>query len=542
MDYKRNLCVTEDGEWDVFIAYYGDKTNGTELQAMALYNAINGRLLSNGHSLKVYQHTCTNPGGPFGDTPDEVMRSRMFILLVDKNIPTDKWGCLVKRNSEKSMKRLYEELKAFRESHSFREYFAEPVCSVIVCDDMPFTDAESLFSIFGGRPTLRWKDLINENFLPILKQISYFLIRDDHIPSEGKDDLPIANNAISVTASRGEITIGKGAQKRLMRLSGGRRGPYERIQGIKELNQGREDNHFINFLPPINTPFIPDAEVFADCERILCSLENAEQLSQEESVFLQFIQDIRDGRKESRQVARICEISPMNTYGRFEVRFQPIEYLWIMRMTMLDTPFDDGNEITTLRKKYANPVEESETFCVADRLACHSGCGVFIITSDGYLVYQNRFDVQNNRVSFFPGKLSYTVSGSYLFNGGSVFDFMNEKIDRELGLINRELYLWELGYEYDYLHYQFSFFAFCEETLEEFVNSTNPSSAQAKSYSFFNLRDCMSIVKALRPDSWESSAWAMLTNALMSHVFKRLLKQKCEINFDIDSFKHFFRL
>ena len=107
--------------------------------------------------------------------------------------------------------------------------------------------------------------------------------------------------------------------------------------------------------------------------------------------------------------------------------------------------------------------------------------------------------------------------------------------------LSHDLYLWELGYEYDYLHYQFSFFAFCDETRDEFIEYTNPRSAQAKSYSFYDLRDCMSIASTLQPEHWESSAWAVLSSALMSHLFRRLLKQRCGIEFDQGSFRQFFR-
>jgi len=540
MDNSRDLCARLENEWDVFIAYYGDEQEGTQRQAEALHDALNGAPLVNGHKLHVYQHTRSNPGGRFGATPDNVKRSRIFLMLVDKKVPREPSGSLLEKDKNGLMKRLYEEAVSFRDSYYYRSYFNEAVCSVIICDDMPFTQAEALSTIFGGQPALKWSELINASFLPLLKQISRFLIGSEDIPTT--DPVPVTlPHTVSVEAARGDITIGAGAKERLLRLPSGKRAPYERLVDIKELSQGREDNHFIDFLTPIETPFVPDAEVYADCERILASLECADSLSVEETVFLRFIHDIRAGRKESRQVARISSIDPINTYGRFRVRLQPIEYLWIMRMTMLDTPFNDGKSVTTLRKKYANPIEDGEAFRVADRLACHSGCGVFIITSDGYLVYQNRFEAQKNRVSFFPGKLSYTVSGSYLFNGGSIFDFMNEKIERELGFLSHDLYLWELGYEYDYLHYQFSFFAFCDETRDEFIEYTNPRSAQAKSYSFYDLRDCMSIASTLQPEHWESSAWAVLSSALMSHLFRRLLKQRCGIEFDQGSFRQFFR-
>ena len=536
----RDLCATNTNEWDVFIAYYGDEKKGTQRQAEILFDALNGALLNNGHKLKVYQHTRTNPGGRFGTTPDNVRRSRIFLLLADKNIPTESDNSLLEYDEQGHMKRLYEEVIAFRESRYFRTYFKEAVCSVIICDDMSYEKANDLATIFNGQPSLKWTEQIAQNFIPLLKQISRFLIEDDNIPSENTEDFSAIRSAPTMT-SEGGIIIGEGAQDRLMRLPNGKRAPYERLAEIKELDQGCEDNHFLKFLPPLESPFVPDSEVYADCDRVLSVLENSESLVEEEEVFLRFIHDICEGKKESRMVARVCEIDSVNTYGQFCIRLQPIEYLWIMRMTLLDTPFNDGTCVTTLRKKYANPVEEGKSFSVANRLSCHSGCGVFIITSDGYLVYQNRFDAQNNRVSFFPGKLSYTVSGSYLFNGGSIFDFMNEKIDRELGPLLYELYLWEFGYEYDYLHYQFSFFAFCEETLEDFIKCTNPNSDQAKGFSFYDLHNELELALIMKPERWESSAWVVLTNALMSSRFKRLLKQKCGFDFNQSAIKRLIK-
>lgn len=526
-------------KWDVFIAYYGGKERGTQLQAELLYHRLNGYQFKNGHRLRVYQQTCCNRDGVFGRTPEIVRQSRVLLLVADKHIPVEPDGSLLQRNAQNELKNLYEEVFAFSQSPSFRSNFEGAVCCVILCDDMTEKAAERLSYIFAGRVCRRWRDEVPEDFKPLLRSLSGFLTGDERLlgdPDEGED---IKNNEF-VTATRGKITIGQAAQSRLNRTLNGQCAPYECISRVDDLDRAQEGRSFVEFVSQRPSPFIPDPEVFGDCEKILAYLSSSNELTEEEAVFYQFIKDIQDGKKESRMVARVCHIDSITTYGRLCIQLQPIEYLWIMKMTLLDTPFKDETGVTTLRQKYANPMEEQEQFAVVDRLACHSGCGVFIITSDGYLVLQNRFGAEKNRVSFFPGKISYTVSGSYLMNGSSVFDYTNEKIERELGVLIQDLYLWEFGYEYDYLHYQFSFFSFCEETKEEFMRCTRPHNGQAKSFSFYDLRDAKQLASILQIERWESPAWAVLSDALGKSLFSKLLQSKCGIQFDRKTFKKYF--
>ena len=535
---KRDLCAYAENEWDVFIAYYGNEIQGTQCQAEALYDILNGTLLNNGHKLKVYQHTRKNPGGLFGNTPAIAAHSKVFLLVVDKNIPRDSSGFLLEKDESNKLKRLYEEVNSFKECVNYRKYYDEPCCGVVIYDDMDYDDAMGLSTIFAGHECYVWEKEIYNNFSKLKRIISQFLTGDEHFVGDKKSPVPTQPDT---TANNDLKKIGDGAQLRLARLPGGKKFSYEQLISMDSPDHADGSNELLQFLPPNPNRFVPDAEILADCDRILARLNESSVISEQEAVFLRFIHDIRQGRKENRLVTRIASIDHLNTHGIPCVRLQPIEYLWIMRMSMLDTPFDDGNRITTLRKKYANPLEENDNFLVSDRLACHTGCGVFIITSDGYLVYQNRFESDKNKVSFFPGKLSYTVSGSYLYGCGSVFDFMNEKIDRELGCISQELYLWELGYEYDYLHYQFSFFAFSEETKDEFVKCIRPRSSQATSFSYFDLRNEVEIAAAIQPERWETSACAVLAGALMSNRFARQLKEKCGINFNSTAFKRYFR-
>lgn len=338
---------------------------------------------------------------------------------------------------------------------------------------------------------------------------------------------------------RVDITIGAGAFKRLD-CSLGEKLKYETLKIIKSTEENINAEENVKFEMPMSTPFKPDEEVCRDCEKIICEIEHRDSITDEEAVFYKFIRDIEDKKKENRFVQRICCDSSILPFSCFHMQFQPVEYLWIMRMSLLDTPFEDDGEMTTLRKKYANPSEKNEFFTPPTRLACHSGCGVFFVTSDGFIVYQNRFDKKFNRVSFFSGKKSYTVSGSYLADERTVFEFMDDKIEDELGSLEKELYLWELGFEYECLHYQFSFFAFCEETKEKFMQVTNPRSRQAESFDFFDLNDVEKLASMLNAEEWEVSAFSVLIKALMNSSFNRLLKKR-NINFDLSAFRRIIR-
>ena len=527
-------------EWDVFIAYHGDEVTGTQRRAEVLYDYLQGYRLNNGHTLRVYQHTKCNPDGKFGVTPEIVMKSKVFLLMANKNIPVEPTGELLRKDGAGQLKRLYEEVSIFAQSPQYRSKPDEAVCYVIMCDGLDYSAAEKLYYIFAGRLCRKWSDEFSQDFKPLLRSISKILTGSDMLEDDYKDVPNMLSPKYETTANTG-ISIGSGAQARLMRLPNGVCAPYECIAQMNDINRAQEANCFIEFQQPLEKKFVPDSEVFCDCEKILDNLKKSQELKEDETVFLRFINDIQNGTKDSRLVNRICGIESAVPYGKLRIQTQPIEYLWIMKMAMLDTYFQDGDVLTTLRKKYAHPIEEHENFSIASRLACHCGCGVFIITSDGYIVFQNRFSSSNNRVSFFPGKISYTVSGSYLSDSGTIFDFMNDKIDRELGNIIQDLYLWELGYEYEYLHYQFSFFSFCVETKEEFIECTRPRSGQAQSFCCYDLRDEIAIANIMEIEKWESSAWAVLANALMSNQFCRLLSKKCGIQFDRKSFINRFR-
>ena len=530
---QRNLCAISDSQWDVFIAYYGGSTKGTQTQAELLYDFLNNQKLMNGHALKVYQHTRINREGSYGITPTVAKNSSIFILLVDSDIPTDNNSAIAEFDAN-GRKPLYDEVAAFTRSNSRNIPCLSglPYCSIIVCDDL-MTDrsAEDLHQIFQERAVLRWDKLLKENFKSLLSAISYVLIGNKNLPTDKEP-----NNEAEHTFDN--LPVGKGAYDRLLRING-QSVPYEcLIQGDFTIDFSKEQ-------------FKPVNDVEHDCNCILNTLKNSSSRSDEANAAIEILDQIEHKKRHNKNINRVCHLDNLNgNYAVPKLCFQPIAYDWMLRMDMLDIPFTDKTgATTTLRKKYANPVEQSSQFNAEQmKLASHTGCGAFIITKDGYLICSNRRPAEERRLAFFPGRHSYTISGSYICDDANATpsDFMMDKIERELKLqdFTYTLIPWEFGYEYEHLHYQFSFFAFYNGDKDTYINNAKQTTEQAKSFTYYNLCDNDSLKKlanALRqPENWESAAWAMLSCALTSRRFKNKIRSMCNINFDTQTFYDLF--
>lgn len=538
---QRNLCAKEHDKWDVFIAYYGGAEKGTQTQAEALFDRLNEQPLINGHKLKVYQHTRINAVGSYGITPAIVKNSSIFILLVDSNIPKNENNALLEFD-DTGRKPLYAEVQAFRRSKSYNIPCLNdlPYCPIIVCDDiMTARDAEELDCIFQEKGVLRWNNLLKENFKSLLSAISQVLIGTTELPSN-----EITNSALNETAcdnseiksTIGNIPVGAGAHNRLLKING-QSVPYESlIRGDFRINFSNEQ-------------FKPNGDVENDSNQILSALRDSSSHSIEANVVITKLAQIESNESANRNINRVYHIENMN--GSFSIptiHFQPIAYEWVLKLDQLDTPFSDQKGTTTLRQKYAHPFEQQEEF-IAEKmmLASHTGCGTFIITKDGYLICSNRRGIEERRLSFFPGKQGYTVSGSFVRDDKKEpSDFIMDRIEEYLGLqdFTYELVPWEFGYEYEHLHYQFSFFTFYDGDKDSYINKANQTTDQAGSFAYYNLCDKDSLKKlatALRqPENWESAAWAMLSCALTSRRFKNKIRSMCNINFDTQTFYDLF--
>lgn len=519
---KRDLCVNPNElgtnrheKWDVFIAYHGGVDNGTELYAKELYNRINGTLLSNGHQLKVYQHSTVNENCPFGQTQKDAQNSQVFILLADSRIPT------YPGSGAASGEYLGCELVAFDLA---RDGFPpclenEPVCLVIACDDkISNDDAQKLHTMFTGSVILRWNELQANDFRDLTKLISRVLIDDENVPS------PIPEFDIS--------KIGAGAQKRL-RKHNDKPVEYECLKELETLDEGLSGD-FCKITYDENE-YELDAELSADIDAIIdkIDLPSTNKTHNEEIYQLKWM-GIDDGNDADNIIYRVQGLQIVNDSNEKPIlTLQPVHYKHCLHMLLLDTQF--SKKETTLRKKYANPIEENTEILFPNRLTHHIGCGAFVITKDGYLIYADRRNA--DRLTFYPGKLGYTASGAWRKEDGNLFDFINRRIKK---VLEREdnfenLYLWELGYEYEYLHYQFSFLHFSDKNHDD--DRIKTQNSQATEFVKLNLKQVENLADALKiPALWELSAWAVLTSALKSELFVEAVEKHCGFKFDKEGF------
>lgn len=530
-------------EFDVFIAYYGN-VNGTQRQAEALYKELNeytyycDTTLTVKKHLRVYQKTAPQyRNDPYRDTIEYAESSRMFLLIADENIPTDNLGKVPAIDKNGSLKELYRELRAFSRGRSYKQNFRKGVCAVIADGALTSEKAECLHEIFNGTIVYPYSGLVKNDFRDIKEMIVRFLAGHSTLIDEPQEVIPSRPEH----QQDFEIEVGPGTASRLFKLSGTSTLPYETLFTSQTLEAGLENNTALRIDLSDDTEFIPDAEILLDCEKIIARTKEGSAPTLEERVFMQFIDDLRAGKKINNPVCRVKRIEGITTYAQPTVYLQPIRYSYIMKMSMLDTLFLDGQKETTLRRKYALQHEQDVDFQPTSRMGEHCGCGVFFITSDGYVVIQRRMEASENKVSFFPGRCGYTVSGSYLYDKRNPFEFMADKINYETRAdFDYELMLRELGYEYEYLHYQFSFFAFCSETRDEFSRKILSRGAQARGYEYVSLSHEKELAHFLRNETWEKSALAVLINALRSSQFQRELIKHRNIMFNKTEFHRYF--
>ena len=144
-------------KFDIFIAFHGDGITGSQNEAIEVYNFLSKQTFD-GRKLNIYLHPITNPGGRFGDTPNIVQNSSMFILVANDNIPREPNGTVLKLDSDGLEKRLFQELKAFSESNAYR---SNPTTArVICCRNLRYMEAEKLYFMFNGCEHYRKEDVI----------------------------------------------------------------------------------------------------------------------------------------------------------------------------------------------------------------------------------------------------------------------------------------------------------------------------------------------------------------------------------------------
>lgn len=139
-----------DLSYDVFIAYYGNRVQGSEAAAHAVYEYINNAKIGPGKYIRAYFHPAVNPYGNFEETPLIVSRTPLLLLVADKNIPTNSYGQLLKHREDGSLRNLFEEVRAFHDSAMYKNRDCDMVSKVFISDHMDPKAAEKLHTIFSG--------------------------------------------------------------------------------------------------------------------------------------------------------------------------------------------------------------------------------------------------------------------------------------------------------------------------------------------------------------------------------------------------------
>ncbi len=154
--------MSQNKKYDLFIAYYGNAEDGSETRARELYHQIQDVQIVPGWHINAYFHPVTNPYGRFEETPMIVARTPMFLLVVDKDIPTSDVGQLLCQREDGSLRNLYEEVRAFHDSMYKADDRGE-AAKLFITDSFDFKAAERLHTIFTGtialssaRQVLEW--------------------------------------------------------------------------------------------------------------------------------------------------------------------------------------------------------------------------------------------------------------------------------------------------------------------------------------------------------------------------------------------------
>ena len=145
------MSSLDDKNFDVFIAFHGDEETGSVQIAREIYYF----LMENG--IESYFHPVTNPNGKFSETPRYVMRSKLFLLVANSNIPTNSAGQIPPKDSNGNIKYLYEEIEAMRSTNRTAIGMIAK-CRLFICDDFDNSEANKLDPCFSGATYFKYRD------------------------------------------------------------------------------------------------------------------------------------------------------------------------------------------------------------------------------------------------------------------------------------------------------------------------------------------------------------------------------------------------
>ncbi len=152
--------MIENEKYDIFIAYHGNKSTGSESSAYELYEYIKDKEVYPGRAIRVYFHPETNPYGRFEDTPLIVARTPLFLMVVDKKIKRTVDGQLARQRDDGSLSNIYEEVRTFHDSPMYKSPGGDSAAKLFIADDLTFKEAERLHPIFSGRTALDTKTAV----------------------------------------------------------------------------------------------------------------------------------------------------------------------------------------------------------------------------------------------------------------------------------------------------------------------------------------------------------------------------------------------
>lgn len=180
-------------QFDIFLAYHGDKITGSERQAENLFRILETFYVGK-RKLNIFFYPLTNMGKPFGLTPNIVQKCKIFLLVANENIPIDNFGHLMEFDSNRTKKRLFEEVFAFSESPLYRTSQKSPA-RVVVCQNLSVQSAQLLHPIFNGTVHYKIDDIISiktfiesilEEKIHIVQQSNYSTIGFSNIIKFGR--------------------------------------------------------------------------------------------------------------------------------------------------------------------------------------------------------------------------------------------------------------------------------------------------------------------------------------------------------------------
>ena len=190
-------------KFDIFIAFHGDEITGSLKEAKIIYDYLSKQTINN-RKLEVYLHPVTNPAGRFADTPMIIQNSTLLLLVANGNVPRETNGTVAKYDYENKEKRLFQELKSFSESDSYRTNFSS-AARVICGEGLSYSMAEKLHFIFNGCEHYKIEDVLNNNS-NLLNWISYNLCGKP-TATDNQISFQYENKSIAPTPSQAKVVL-----------------------------------------------------------------------------------------------------------------------------------------------------------------------------------------------------------------------------------------------------------------------------------------------------------------------------------------------